>query len=78
MCDLSNDNHETVLIREVADQMDDIGQTTSGIRRSERTNSAAFENWLSMYRYRLAKVLGGRTAEIAPDKWVGTSLRNRH
>lgn len=58
MGDLPNDNHETVLIREVTDQMDDTGQAISGIRRSERTNSAAFENWLSMYRYRLAKVLG--------------------
>lgn len=58
MRELQNDDRGTDRIRNAADL---LGDTDKAIDRIRRNNSPAFENWLIKYRYRLAKVLEGKT-----------------
>jgi hypothetical protein len=61
MSELRNDNRATDRVRDAAGWLD----------KSERTSSPAFENWLNRYRYQLAKVLAGETAEICAGQMQG-------
>jgi hypothetical protein len=65
MRELQNDDRGTDRIRDAADRLEDTDNATD---RTRRTNSPAFENWLIKYRYRLAKVLEGKTAETSAEQ----------
>ena len=61
MCELQHDNHRTDPLADAANRPQDIDTAADGTRRSECSNSPAFASWLLQYRYRLAKVLEGKT-----------------
>jgi hypothetical protein len=69
MCELQqHDNRRTDPIHDAADRLDDTDGATDETKRSERTNSPAFENWLDKYRYQLTKVLKGKTMKPVPEQ----------